>query len=188
MTETHSPPLRFKAVDPATGRASEPADLSIFDMSAGYAGEGLYRVSAVFSAPVALNQVPYRDDLILCQSTGLTDADGREIFLGDVVATTSGSTTYTDTGRPALNQMLIQFIPHWAQFRAVEYWDDPDDSPQYQIALKVNQSPVFVIGNVWESAEVRAERMRPLEERWKAGDDLGFRKAMLKRAQEAANG
>jgi hypothetical protein len=81
--ETNGPPLRVKAIDPDTGRESDPGDISAYC----HAGDVFDLTNGGFNLPGMRRERP-----ILSQSTGLTDGDGEEVYSLDVLARDDGET------------------------------------------------------------------------------------------------
>lgn len=77
------PPLRFKAVRKSDGLEA----FSNFDLLESIMGSnhcaGSIDIDGFFSFD--LNSTPDLEDVSICQSTGLTDANGKEVFFNDVL-------------------------------------------------------------------------------------------------------
>lgn len=135
-------PLRFRAVDPETGKASEVFEFA-FDKQANGP-----RYSAFAFQPAATDGgswvvVPASDvdDPILCQSTGLTDAGGVEIFSGDVLLSRAG----------------VLWVVEWLNggFVLANMAD-----PTHLCGIFASVDQMTLLGNRWEPADVLKQRAR----------------------------
>lgn len=107
-------PLRFKAVCTETGREFGESNL-------GYSGVELdkwgYAVGQTWSIEFEdENEDPRETDvrkIQICQSTGLTDANGQEVFFGDVLQDLDGGLAVVAWDQKAAKFGLQYLTPDW---------------------------------------------------------------------------
>lgn len=77
------------------------------------------------------------DDIVLMQSTGLTDKNGKEIFEGDIIDSTDGFMT----GVVEFREALGMFVSNLVEYNNFERLCDVASSRK-------------IIGNIWEHPEL----------------------------------
>lgn len=130
------PPLRFKAVCTETGEDFGADNLAPEAMYFKH-GNVVQRFWLEF-----LGDADTEPKIQLCQSTGLTDAKGKEVFFGDVLTTPSGSVLFS-----------------------VEFFRDQVLGQNLDNKVLSNLSDIellTVIGNRWEPIERLRERAKAL--------------------------
>lgn len=88
---------------------------------------------------------PRDDEIILMQSTGLHDKNGKEVFEGDVIAI-----EVDDTGTP-INARVFQNSKIGVLMFHV--FEDNEDVPMVEL-LEDNSVAFEIIGNVWEDGDL----------------------------------
>lgn len=91
---------------------------------------------------------PRDEDIILMQSTGLKDKNGKEIFEGDVIAI-----EVDDTGMP-INARVFQNSKIGVLMFHV--FEDNEDVPMVEL-LEDNSVAFEIIGNIYENPELLEE-------------------------------
>ena len=130
-------PKRFKAVCTETGREFGADDL----VCGGYVRDDLYKPIGLYWSVEfeGLHQnTKIAEEVKLCQSTGLTDAKGQEVFFDDVLCLDGQIFT-------------VDFDPHMfcAKIRALP--------PAFWILPMLDCGRLTVIGNRWQpAAELKA--------------------------------
>lgn len=92
---------------------------------------------------------PRDEDIILMQSTGLKDKNGKEIFEGDVIAI-----EVDDTGMP-INARVFQNSKIGVLMFHV--FEDNEDVPMVEL-LEDNSVAFEIIGNIYENQELLEEK------------------------------
>lgn len=150
MTEQiQSPPLRFRLVDPATGKTQKWEDF--FEL-------GLQKPVTLPNEKCSIHQLKCYGSIttfgegpdygclpVICQSTGLQDRDGREIFAGDVIF-------YLSNGGPRF------FVVCFEDGGFCAYgWLGESEGVRFPLSYLFDCGS-RVIGNRWEPAETLRQR------------------------------
>lgn len=89
------------------------------------------------------------DDIILMQSTGLKDKNGKEIFEGDVIAIEVDDTETPINARVFQNSKIGVLMFH--------VFEDNEDVPMVEL-LEDNSVAFEIIGNIYETPELLEEK------------------------------
>lgn len=149
MSETQNgPPLRFKAVDPETGR--EGRDFSF------YLVHGIRVLSEDASTwePRTKGMLCSfsTQEPIICQFTGETDRDGAELFGGDVLAFLF----------PEMDPRLFVIGYHEGCFGLYHHGGEHDGDWYCSLQNAVHSDSYLRLGNRWESADTLRQRAEKL--------------------------
>ena len=85
------------------------------------------------------------NDLVLMQSTGLTDKNGKEIFEGDIIAINLEGIETPITAKVFQNRKIGILMFH--------AFEDNEDVPMVEL-LEGNSVEFAIIGNIWEDPEL----------------------------------
>ena len=85
------------------------------------------------------------DDIVLMQSTGLTDKNGKEIFEGDIIAIEVEDLEAPVNAKVFCNNDIGVLMFH--------VFEDSEDVPMVEL-LEDNSVAFAVIGNIWEDPEL----------------------------------
>lgn len=85
------------------------------------------------------------NDLVLMQSTGLTDKNGKEIFEGDIIAINLEGIETPITAKVFQNRKIGILMFH--------AFEDNEDVPMVEL-LEGNSAEFAIIGNIWEHPEL----------------------------------
>ena len=85
------------------------------------------------------------DDIVLMQSTGLTDKNGKEIFEGDIIAIEVEDLEAPVNAKVFCNNDIGVLMFH--------VFEDSEDVPMVEL-LEDNSVAFAVIGNIWEDGEL----------------------------------
>lgn len=86
-----------------------------------------------------------KSELILMQSTGLKDKNGKEIFEGDIIAIEVDDTETPINARVFQNSKICVLMFH--------VFEDNEDVPMVEL-LEDNSVAFEIIGNIWEDGEL----------------------------------
>lgn len=85
------------------------------------------------------------DDIVLMQSTGLKDKNGKEIFEGDIIAIEVEDIEAPVNAKVFCNNDIGVLMFH--------VFEDDEDNPMVEL-IEDNSVSFAVIGNVWEDGEL----------------------------------
>lgn len=85
------------------------------------------------------------NDLVLMQSTGLTDKNGKEIFEGDIIAINLEGIETPITAKVFQNRKIGILMFH--------AFEDNEDVPMVEL-LEGDSVEFAIIGNIWENPEL----------------------------------
>lgn len=85
------------------------------------------------------------NDIVLMQSTGLTDKNGKEIFEGDIIAINLEGIETPITAKVFQNRKIGILMFH--------AFEDNEDVPMVEL-LEGNSVEFAIIGNIWEDPEL----------------------------------
>lgn len=153
-------PLRFKAVCTETGREFYPDDQGLdeknIDPWLERKTKNLYSWAVQAWIPVKHTK------LTLCQSTGLKDSQGKEVFFGDVLLIYFPE---TDTGyfysvyfERAGFKLEGFYLPEQVRPQGQRHWL----SVELLLDFIEDGKKVFVVGNKWEPIETLKQRAEEL--------------------------
>ena len=91
------------------------------------------------------NEWIVNNDLVLMQSTGLTDKNGKEIFEGDIIAINLEGIETPITAKVFQNRKIGILMFH--------AFEDNEDVPMVEL-LEGNSVEFAIIGNIWEDPEL----------------------------------
>lgn len=97
-----------------------------------------------YNSPIPIE----KSELILMQSTGLVDKNGKEIFEGDVIAIEVDDTETPINARVSQNSKIGVLMFH--------VFEDNEDVPMVEL-LEDNSVAFEIIGNVYENPELLEE-------------------------------
>lgn len=134
MSNPSTQPLRFRAVDPETGRVFTYAEFSNPMMD-----------SIEFTAAGSRFYHPAEKGAILCQFTGLTDYYGNDVYAGDVLML--GSFLYVAEWAADLCGYVFMALPNQPGMELIYTSIDAHEVASSRL-----------VGNVWEPAEALRKR------------------------------
>lgn len=91
------------------------------------------------------NEWIVNNDLVLMQSTGLTDKNGKEIFEGDIIGINLEGIETPITAKVFQNRKIGILMFH--------AFEDNEDVPMVEL-LEGNSVEFAIIGNIWEDPEL----------------------------------
>lgn len=97
------------------------------------------------SVPLKFEDKRNGEDVILMQSTGLKDKNGKEIFEGDIIAIEVDDTKTPINARVSQNSKIGVLMFH--------VFEDNEDVPMVEL-LEDNSVAFEIIGNVYENPEL----------------------------------
>lgn len=128
---------RYRAWNKATKEMHEVDDIVSIDF-----GKSEICVKTLFFDQ--LNHYDF-DDVVLMQSTGLRDKNGKEIFEGDIIAIEVEDLEAPVNAKVFCNNDIGVLMFH--------VFEDSEDVPMVEL-LEDNSVAFAVIGNIWEDGEL----------------------------------
>ena len=128
---------RFQVWNKATKEVHEADDIITIDFE-----EKQICVKTLFFEKVSYYDL---DDVVLMQSTGLRDKNGKEIFEGDIIAIEVEDLEAPVNAKVFCNNDIGVLMFH--------VFEDNEDVPMVEL-LEDNSVAFAVIGNIWEDGEL----------------------------------
>lgn len=128
---------RFQVWNKATKEVHEADDIITIDFE-----EKQICVKTLFFGKVSYYDL---DDVVLMQSTGLRDKNGKEIFEGDIIAIEVDDTVIPINARVFQNSKKGILMFH--------VFEDNEDVPMVEL-LEDDSVAFAIIGNIWEHPEL----------------------------------
>lgn len=126
---------RYRAWNKATKEMHEIDDIVSIDF-----GKSEICVKTLFFGKFSYYDL---DDIVLMQSTGLTDKNGKEIFEGDIIKVTNLSSWLE----------VVSFNEDKAMLVSKEIGREIEETPLYDL-FNTDIFEVEIIGNIWEDGEL----------------------------------